>query len=178
MDIFRSAALRGRTYSRARARGTGGCTWPRPRGMFNEYSQGYPRQMNQHAVSTDSGGYLFAFSISRSWLRIAGSCAVAAGVVVAVVANATEPFRAPLGIALGVLAATLLIAYSVSSSSRRQKPEPAPPATRTRGHQVVIGRMRGRKSLASELVLLTDLHAKGALSDEEFKAAKHRILGD
>lgn len=145
--------------------------------MFKERSQRYSRPMDEHAVSAGAGGYLFAFSVSRMSLRIAGWCAVAAGLIIAVVANATEPFRAPLGIALGVLAVTLLIAYAVSSSSRRQKPEQAPPAARAGRHQVVFGRMRGRTSLASELSLLADLHAKGALSDEEFKAAKHRVLG-
>lgn len=143
-------------------------------GMFNERSQGYSRQMNQHAVSTESGGYIFAFSISRTWLPIAGLCAVAAGVIIAAVANATEPFRGPLGIALGVLAITLLITYTLNSSSRRQKLEPAPPTARSGGHQVMVGR---KTSLASELSLLTELHAKGALSDEEFSLAKRRLLG-
>ncbi|WP_426989994.1 SHOCT domain-containing protein [Pseudarthrobacter sp. Y6] len=92
-------------------------------------------------------------------------------------ANATERFRGPLGIALGVLAITLLIAYAVSSSSRRQKPEPAPTAARAGGHKVRAGKMRGEKSLAAELALLAELHTKGALSDEEFSAAKRRILG-
>jgi hypothetical protein len=147
-------------------------------GMVNERPQGYSRQMNEHAVSTEAGGYIVAFSISRVSLRIAGLCAVAAGVIIAVVANATEPFRAPLGIALGVLAFTLLIAYAVSSSSRRQKLEPAQTTARTGGHHVMVGKMRGKKSLASELAFLADLRAKGALSDEEFSAAKRRILGD
>ncbi|RNL55670.1 SHOCT domain-containing protein [Arthrobacter oryzae] len=133
--------------------------------------------MNQHAVSTESGGYIFAFSISRTWLRIAGLCAVAAGVIIAVVANATEPFRGPLGIAFGVLAITLLIAYTLSRSSRRQKLELAPPAAHIGGHQVMVGKLRRKKSLASELSLVTELHAKGALSDEEFSLAKRRLLG-
>ncbi|QCO98084.1 hypothetical protein FCN77_10645 [Arthrobacter sp. 24S4-2] len=36
----------------------------------------------------------------------------------------------------------------------------------------------GQKALAAELALLAELHAKGALSDEEFSAAKLRTLGD
>jgi hypothetical protein len=32
--------------------------------------------------------------------------------------------------------------------------------------------------VAAELALLAELHAKGALSDEEFSAAKLRALGD
>lgn len=133
--------------------------------------------MNQHAVSTGPGGYIFAFSISRRRLRIAGSCAVVA-VVIAIVANATVPFRAPLGIALGVLAITLLIALAVKGSSQRQTQEPATAQARTGGHRILLGRMRGRRSLAAELALLAELHAKGALSDEEFRAAKLRTLGD
>lgn len=146
--------------------------------MFNECSQGYPRQMNQHAVSTEPGGYILAFSISRKWLRIAGSCAVAAGVVIAVVANATEPFRAPLGIALGVLAISLLIAIAIKSPSRGKMAEPAWNKAGAGSHRITLGRMRGRRSVAAELALLAELHAKGALSDEEFSAAKLRTLGD
>ncbi|WP_347876396.1 MULTISPECIES: SHOCT domain-containing protein [unclassified Arthrobacter] len=133
--------------------------------------------MNQHAVPTEPGQYIFAFSLSRGWLRIAGTCAVAA-VVMAVVANATEPFRAPLGIALGVLAITLLIALAIKGSSRRQAQEPAAARARTGGHRRLFGKMRGRRSLAAELALLAELHAKGALSDEEFSAAKLRTLAD
>jgi len=148
------------------------------RGMFKGCSQGYSRQMNQHAVSTGPGGYLFAFNISRRWLRIAGSCAVAAGVIVAVVANATEPFRAPLGIAVGVLAITLLTTIAAKNSSRGQIPAPASTEARAGGHRILVGKMRRRRSVATELVLLAELHAKGALTDEEFSAAKLRTLGD
>lgn len=134
--------------------------------------------MNHHAVSAGAGGYIFAFSISRTWLRTAGACALAAGLVVAVVANAPEPFRAPLGIALGVLAVTLLIAVAVKGSSRGQVREPASTQSRAGGHRIVLGRMRGRSSVAAELALLAELHAKGALTDEEFSTAKLRMLGD
>lgn len=106
-----------------------------------------------------------------------GLCAVVAGVIIAVLANTTEPFRTPLGIALGVLAITLLIAYAVNSSSRRHKLEPAATESRIGGHQAMVGKIRGKKSLAAELALLAELHANGALSDEEFSAAKRRILG-
>lgn len=146
--------------------------------MFNEGSQGYPRQMNQHAVSTEPGGHIFAFSISRRWLRIAGSFVAAAGVVMAAVVNATEPFRAPLGIALGVLAITLLIAMAGKSSSRGQIPKPARTEDSVGRHRTMFGQLRGGRSVAAELALLADVHAKGALSDEEFNAAKLRTLGD
>jgi hypothetical protein len=70
--------------------------------------------MNEHLVSAEE--YTFTFGISRTMLRIAGLCAVVAGAILAVLINATEPFRVPLGIALGVLAITLLIAYAVHRS--------------------------------------------------------------
>jgi hypothetical protein len=146
--------------------------------MFNERPRDYSRQMNQHAVSTDAEGYLFAFNISRASLRIAGLCAVSAGVIIAVLANTTEPFRAPLGIMMGVLTITLVIAYAFNRSSQRQKLGPGSTPSRAGGHQVTGGKARFKKSLASDLALLADLHAKGALSDAEFTAAKRRILGD
>ncbi|MEO8282130.1 MAG: SHOCT domain-containing protein [Pseudarthrobacter sp.] len=93
-------------------------------------------------------------------------------------ATVTEPFRAPLGIALGVLAITLLIAFGVKRSSRRRLPESASAEGGAGGHRIVLGKIRGRRSVASELALLSELHAKGALSDEEFNAAKLRTLGD
>jgi len=146
-------------------------------GMFNERSQGYSRQMNRHAVSSESGRYIYMFSISRTLLRMAVLFGLAGGLIIAVVANATEPFRGPLGIALSVLVLTLLIAHTFNNSSRRQRLEPAPPAARAGGHQVMVGKLRHNRSLASELSLLTELHAKGALSDEEFSLAKRHLLG-
>ncbi|HET6733275.1 SHOCT domain-containing protein, partial [Mycobacterium sp.] len=101
---------------------------------------------------------------------------VVAGAILAVLINATEPFRVPLGIALGVLAITLLIAYAVTSSSRAHERRPAP-TKRIRERQVMFGKITHKKSLAAELALLAELHRSGALSDEEFRAAKRRILG-
>lgn len=138
--------------------------------MFNGSCQSYPRQMNEHLVSTETDGYTFTLGLSRASLRIAGLCAVVAGTILGVLVNATEPFRVPLGIALGVLAITSLIAYAVHGSSRQHKTEPAP-ANRSGRHHAI-----GKKSLAAELALLAELHGRGALSDEEFSAAKRRIL--
>ncbi|MGN7202619.1 SHOCT domain-containing protein, partial [Arthrobacter sp. SAFR-044] len=70
-----------------------------------------------------------------------------------------------------------IIAHTFNNSSRRQRLEPAPPAARAGGHQVMVGKLRHNRSLASELSLLTELHAKGALSDEEFSLAKRHLLG-
>lgn len=44
-------------------------------------------------------------------------------------------------------------------------------------HRIMLGGIRGRRSTAAELALLAELHAKGALTDEEFSAAKLRTLG-
>jgi uncharacterized protein YhhL (DUF1145 family) len=145
--------------------------------MFKKRPQGYSRQMSEHLVSAAAGGYTFTFGISRTTLRIAGLCAVVAGAILAVLINATEPFRIPLGIALGVLAITLLIAHAVNRSSREHELNAAP-IERTRERRVMFGKMAGKKSLAAELVLVAELHRSGALSDEEFSAAKRRILGD
>lgn len=41
----------------------------------------------------------------------------------------------------------------------------------------MAGKIMGKKSLAADLALLAELHGSGALSDEEFSAAKRRILG-
>lgn len=145
--------------------------------MFKKRPQGYSRQMNEHLVSAEAEGYTFTFGISGTTLRIAGLCAVVAGAILAVLINATDPFRIPLGIALGVLSITLLIAYAVSSSSRAHELNPAP-AERNREHGVMFGRITGKKSLVTELALPAELHRSGALSDEEFSAAKRRILGN
>lgn len=77
---------------------------------------------------------------------------------------------------MGVLAITLLIAFAVKSPSRM--PEPASARAGAAARPIVLGTLRGRRSVATELALLAELHAKGALTDEEFSAAKLRTLGD
>jgi len=145
--------------------------------MFNRCPRGYYRQMNEHLVSTEADGYTFTFGISRSSLQIAGLCAVVSAAFLAVLINATEPFRVPLGIAMGVLVITLLITYAVNSSSRTPELQPER-AKRVRGPQMMVGKIMGKGSLAAELALLAELHGRGALTDEEFSAGKRRILGD
>lgn len=145
--------------------------------MFNKCPRGYYRQMNEHLVSTEADGYTFTFGISRSSLRIAGLCAVVAAAFLAVLINATQPFRVPLGIAMGVLVITLLITYAVHSSSRTHELQPQT-AKRARGPQMMAAKIMGKGSLAAELALLAELHGRGALTDEEFSAGKRRILGD
>ena len=88
--------------------------------MFKQPTRGYSREMNDNLVPAEAEGYTFQFGISRTTLRIVGLCAVVAVTVLTVLINATEPFRIPLGITLGALAITLLVAYAVSSSDRRE----------------------------------------------------------
>ena len=145
--------------------------------MFNKCSRGYYRQMNEHLVSTEADGYTFTFGISRSSLRIAGLCAAVAAAILAVLINATQPFRIPLGIAMGVLVITLLITYGVNNSSRTHELEPVT-VKPSRGPKAMSGKIIGNGSLAAELALLAELHGRGALTDEEFRAGKRRILGD
>lgn len=134
--------------------------------------------MNQHAVSSEMpGGYRLALRISRKWLRIVGLCAIAAAVVIVILANATEPFRAPLGIALAVVAITLLIAVSIESPVSGKVADRRGNRAGAGNRRTPLGRMWGRRPVAAELALLAELHAKGALSDEEFSLAKLRTLG-
>ncbi|MET3722058.1 hypothetical protein [Arthrobacter sp. UYEF21] len=76
--------------------------------------------------------------------------------IIAVLANAAEPFRAPLGIALGVLASTLLFAYVLNRSTQRQKLVPSPTPAGNGGHQAAAGKRLGKKSLSSELAVLAE----------------------
>jgi len=55
--------------------------------------------------------------------------------------------------------------------------EGAVPTPAASYRRIVLGGIRSHRSLASELALLADLHARGSLTTEEFTAAKHRILG-
>ncbi|OFI36730.1 hypothetical protein BIU82_11640 [Arthrobacter sp. SW1] len=120
---------------------------------------------------------MLVFSMNRKWLRIAVLYAVVAGVVIAAVASAAEPFRIPLGIALGVLVITLAVAFAGKRSSGQQAREVPSADTHAGVPRTVLRKLRGRKPVAAELALLAELHAKGALSDEEFSAAKRRTLG-
>jgi Short C-terminal domain len=142
----------------------------RNRRMFKKSSQGYSRQMNERLVSAEAEGYPFTFGISRRALRIAGLRAVVIAATLAVLIK----FRIPSGIALRVLGIILLITY-VDSSSGTHELSPAP-TKRTKERQVMFGKTTGKKSLAADLALLAELHRSGALSEEEFSAAKRRIL--
>ncbi|WP_373427007.1 SHOCT domain-containing protein [Pseudarthrobacter siccitolerans] len=133
--------------------------------------------MNDHAVS--GGGYLFEFRGKRP-LRgtarwVTGAGLAVAGVAVAAIGTASHSFLSmPLGIAVAVLGAILLVLHAATRS--QSKPGSAP--ARTRRHRIQnLHQENVKESVASELALLAELHAQGALTPEEFVAAKRRVLG-
>jgi hypothetical protein len=80
----------------------------------------------------------------------------------------------PLGIAVAVLGAILLFLYAVS----RNKTKPASAPARAGKHRIKNARKASEKeSIASELAVIANLYSQGALTPEEFVAAKRRVLG-
>ncbi|MDQ0672780.1 hypothetical protein QFZ36_000341 [Pseudarthrobacter siccitolerans] len=93
----------------------------------------------------------------------------------AAIGTASHSFLSmPLGIAVAVLGAILLVLHAATRS--QSKPGSAP--ARTRRHRIQnLHQENVKESVASELALLAELHAQGALTPEEFVAAKRRVLG-
>lgn len=132
--------------------------------------------MDRHVVGTD--GSLFKFGGTRplhetaQWVTGAGL--VGAGVVVAVVGTASGSYLSmPLGIAGAVLGAILLFLYAVTKNKTRRAPVSARAGRRWTKS---LGKENANESIASELALLAELYSRGALTAEEFVAAKRRIL--
>jgi hypothetical protein len=145
--------------------------------MFKALARVYSSTMNDHAVP--GGGYLFEFRGKRSLRETArwvtGAGLVVAGVAVAAIGTASHSFLSvPLGIAIAVLGAILLVLHAATRSE--SKPGSAPART---GKQRIksLHQENVKESVASELALLADLHSQGALTPEEFVAAKRRVLG-
>lgn len=127
--------------------------------------------MNEHVVPWAPGGHLCEYrdgdqGLGRTAVQLAGLCRVASGVVITVVGTTLGQLSFILGIVIALLGATLLVTFTVDYSKllRRFKL----PHTPASGSPNV--------SVASELALLADLRSSGALSPEEFTAAKRRIL--
>lgn len=127
--------------------------------------------MNEHVVPRAAGGHLFEYrdgdqGLGRTAVQLAGLCLVASGVDITVVGTTFGQLSFILGIVIALLGATLLVTFTVDYSKllRRFKL----PHTPASGSPNV--------SVASELALLADLYSSGALSPEEFTAAKRRIL--
>ncbi len=145
--------------------------------MFKMQMQVYPSPMNEHTAPGDAGGYLIQFR-GKQPLRetarwVTGVALSGVGIAIAVIGTASNSYLSmPLGIAVTVLGALVLVMYSLTKT----KPKIPNASLRTHG---VKGRSEGsaRQSIAADLALLADLYARGALSAEEFAAAKKRILG-
>jgi hypothetical protein len=128
--------------------------------------------MNEHVVET--GGSLFEFGGKRplhetaQW--VTGGALVGVGVATAILGTASGSYLSmPLGIAVAVLGSILLFLYAV----RMNKTRKAPFSTRARRLWTKsVGMENANKSIASELALLADLYSRGALTAEEFVAAK------
>ncbi len=81
---------------------------------------------------------------------------------------ALGPIAVIVGIALLLTAVVGVLVIVLVAAARRRGPEPA----------VTVGAPAGIGSdrLAADLADLTGLHRRGALSDEEFAAAKQHLL--
>jgi hypothetical protein len=79
----------------------------------------------------------------------------------------------PLGIAAGVLGALVLLVQAFSANKARPLGAPAQAGK----HRVMkAGKVREEESVASQLALIANLYSQGALTREEFVAAKRRTL--
>ncbi|MDQ0732430.1 SHOCT domain-containing protein [Arthrobacter sp. B1I2] len=133
--------------------------------------------MNEHAVPGPADGYLFEFKgkhpLRETARWVSGVGLVCAGVSIAIIGNVFHSYLSmPLGIAVAVLGAIMLVLYSMTKS--RTKDVAAAPGRAGKRH--VKNGSTGRDSVAADLALLADLYSRGALSAEEFSAAKRRIL--
>jgi len=98
---------------------------------------------------------------------------VGAGAAIAIIGTAVHSYLSmPLGIAVAVLGAIVLVLYALTKS--RTKATAA--AFGRVGKRHVKAESTGPHSVAADLALLADLYSRGALSTEEFSAAKRRIL--
>lgn len=144
--------------------------------------------MNEHAAPNQPGGYLFEFNTRRfhrrDALRVSGIGAVMAAAIMAVLGSigpgnpafVQTNMSIPLAITFISAGAVLLM---VDIAGRRSRPKP-PKAARPAGKQHSKGTIRDNPQgfIAAELALLADLYAKGALTPEEFAAAKRRVIGE
>lgn len=135
--------------------------------------------MNEHVVPNPADGYLLEFKGKRPLREtarwVSGVGLVCAGVAIAIIGNVIHSYLSmPLGIAVAVLGAIMLVLHAMTKS--RTKAVAA--ASGHAGKRLVKNANSGQDSVAADLALLADLYSKGALSAEEFSAAKRRILED
>jgi len=132
--------------------------------------------MSEHVVG--SGGSLIEFRGKRplretaQWVTGVGLAGV--GVAIAVLGTASGSYLSmPLGIAVAVLGAIVLFLYAATRNKTRKASASARAGTLWTKS---ASKEKANGSIASELALLADLYSRGALTAEEFVAAKRRIL--
>jgi len=133
--------------------------------------------MNEHAVPSPADGYLFEFKgkhpLRETARWVSGVGLVCAGVAIAIIGTAFHSYLSmPLGIAVAVLGAIMLVLYALTKSRTKV----ATAASDRAGKRHVKNGSTGPHSVAADLALLAELYSRGALSTEEFSAAKRRIL--
>lgn len=134
--------------------------------------------MNEHTVPSETGGYLFEFRgkhplrETARWVSGVGLAGV--GVAIAVIGTASNSYLSmPLGIAIAVVGATVLVLYAVT----KNKSKPVSASARAGMHHLKNAtRVTAKESVAADLALVASLYSQGALTAEEFAAAKRRIL--
>lgn len=125
-----------------------------------------------------TGGSLFEFGGKRAlretaqWVTGVGLAGVGVAVVVLGTASGSH-LSMPLGIAVAALGAILLFLYAVTRNKTRQASASARAGSLWTKS---VSKDNENGSIASELALLADLGSPGALTAEEFVAAKRRIL--
>ncbi len=148
-------------------------------GVFSGEGRVYPSHMNEHTAPSGTGGFFFEFRGKHPLRETAGWVSgvglAGAGMAIAVIGTASHShISMPLGIAVAVLGAILLFLYAVARSTTK----PAPVSSAAGKHRVKnAGRAAAQESPAADLVVIAKLYSQGALTAEEFAAAKRRILG-
>lgn len=134
--------------------------------------------MNEHTVPGETGGYLFQVKGSHPlrdtarWITRVGLASLGAAIMVVGTAS-NSSLSMPIGIATAVLGAVMLVLYLAARSNTKRL------LSRARARKGHVGRRAtstAGDSLAADLALLANLYAQGALTAEEFAAAKRRLL--
>jgi hypothetical protein len=134
--------------------------------------------MNEHTAPSETGGFFFEFRgkhpLGETARWVSGVGLAGAGVAIAVIGTASNShISIPLGIAIAVLGAILLVLYAVTRSKTKQA---SVPSWAGKHHVKNAGRAAAKESLTADLVVLANLYSQGALTAEEFAAAKRRLL--
>lgn len=133
--------------------------------------------MNEHVVPNPADGYLLEFKGKRPLREtarwVSGVGLVCAGVAIAIIGNVIHSYLSmPLGIAVAVLGAIMLVVYAMTKSRTKAGAAASGQAGKRHGKNGNTG----RDSVAADRSIPAGLYSRGALSAEEFSAAKRRIL--